>query len=53
MNRLYALLLAAGLLAWPSLAYASCKTHTYTLEDGRYVWCTTCCYGGHCTTSCH
>jgi hypothetical protein len=32
-------------------AWASCSTHTYTM-NGRMVTCTTCCYFGNCTTNC-
>jgi len=33
---------------------ASCTTHTYILPNGRFMICTTCCYGGigSCTTTC-
>lgn len=32
-------------------AFASCTTHTYWY-GGRFVSCTTCCYGNNCTTNC-
>jgi len=31
--------------------YASCSTHTYTV-NGKMMTCTTCCYNGNCTTNC-
>ncbi len=34
-----------------SAAYATCTTHTI-FQGGRMVTCTTCCFGGHCTTNC-
>lgn len=34
-----------------SVAYAACSTHTYFV-NGRYVTCTTCCYGSNCNTNC-
>jgi hypothetical protein len=39
-------------LALASRADAACTTHTIFLPDGRTVICTTCCYGGGCTTTC-
>jgi hypothetical protein len=45
-------LIAALLLAIASAAYAACTTHTIFTSDGRMVMCTTCCYGGNCTTNC-
>lgn len=45
-------LLAALILATTaSAAYATCTTHTI-FQGGRMVTCTTCCVGGHCTTTC-
>jgi hypothetical protein len=32
--------------------WASCVTHTY-YQNGRYVTCTTCCYGNNCNTNCY
>ena len=32
-------------------AWAACTTHTY-YSNGRTKTCTTCCYGGNCTTTC-
>ena len=31
--------------------WAACTTHTYYM-NGRYVTCTTCCYGSNCNTNC-
>lgn len=41
-----------GLAAAATLAWASCTTHTL-ISNGRMVICTTCCYGGNCTTNCY
>jgi len=38
-------------LTLASAAYAACTTHTYFI-NGKYITCTTCCYGGNCTTNC-
>jgi hypothetical protein len=32
--------------------FAACATHTYT-SNGKYVTCTTCCYGNNCNTNCY
>lgn len=48
--KLTALILAALL---PIAAYASCRSYTYTGPNGRMVFCTECCYGGHCTITCN
>ena len=40
-----------GLLGWASAVQAACSTHTYII-DGRVIFCTTCCYGGICNTTC-
>ena len=34
-----------------TVVYAQCTTHTIN-SGGRMVVCTTCCYGGNCTTNC-
>ncbi len=34
-----------------TVAYANCTTHSYFI-NGKYVTCTTCCYGGNCNTNC-
>ncbi len=39
-------------LGFATAVYANCRTHTITTSDGRMVVCTTCCYGGNCTTNC-
>jgi len=44
-------LIGLGLAAVATVAYAQCTTHTYFM-NGRVVMCTTCCYGGNCTTNC-
>lgn len=44
-------LIAACALAFSGIAWAACTTHTYFV-NGRMVTCTTCCYGGNCTTNC-
>jgi hypothetical protein len=35
-----------------TLAYAQCTTHTVN-SGGKFVVCTTCCYGGNCNTTCY
>lgn len=40
------------LLCVATLVWANCTTHSYYM-NGRYVVCTTCCYGGNCNTSCY
>jgi len=44
-------LIGAVALTFSSMAWASCTTHTL-ISNGRMVICTTCCYGGNCTTNC-
>lgn len=44
--------IAAVLMVVSVAAYAACSTHSYTY-NGRFVTCTTCCYGGNCTTNCY
>lgn len=44
-------LVAIWALASAGLVYANCTTHSY-YYNGQYVTCTTCCYGGNCTTNC-
>lgn len=45
-------LIAAWLIAVVSTSvWANCSTHTIT-QGGRMVTCTTCCFGGNCTTNC-
>ena len=48
---LCAFVLITTLLLSVSPAFAACSTHTYIL-GGRVVTCTTCCFGGQCTTTC-
>lgn len=45
------ILALAALLAATTAAYATCTSHTYFV-NGKMTICTTCCTGGHCTTSC-
>lgn len=44
-------ILILALLLYSSAVWAACTTHTYYI-NGRIVTCTTCCYGGNCTTNC-
>ena len=48
MKKVIAAVIAATIT---TAAYAACSTHTYFI-NGKYVTCTTCCYGGNCTTTC-
>ena len=42
-----------GYLALSSFTlWAACSTHTY-YANGKYVTCTTCCYGNNCNTNCY
>jgi len=45
------LAVALTLAASATAVWASCTTHTYFM-NGRIVTCTTCCYGGNCSTNC-
>jgi len=52
MRRLLAITVLTLALTFQALpAWASCTTHTYTI-DGRMVSCSTCCFGNHCSTTC-
>jgi hypothetical protein len=45
-------LIIGGYLAFSTLAvWAACHTETIYYQ-GRYVTCTTCCYGNNCNTNC-
>ena len=45
-------LIAAWFAASSSMVWAACTTHTYS-QNGKYVTCTTCCYGNNCNTNCY
>lgn len=47
-----ALMLMIGLVVLPVAAFAACQTHSVMSPGGKIVFCTTCCYGGHCSTTC-
>jgi hypothetical protein len=42
---------AIALATAATAVWANCTTHTI-MSNGRMVTCTTCCYGGNCTTNC-
>lgn len=44
--------IAAFTLGFATLAWANCTYNTY-YYNGRYVTCTTCCYGNNCSTNCY
>jgi hypothetical protein len=44
-------LIAVLALVVAPAAYAACTSHTI-MSNGRMIFCTTCCYGGQCTTTC-
>jgi len=44
-------IIAIALAAAATATWAACNTHTI-MSGGRVVTCTTCCYGGNCTTNC-
>ncbi len=46
------LIIAAIIAATSVGAYASCRYWTVTI-DGRTWFCTQCCYGTGCTTTCN
>jgi len=48
MKKVFGFILAMGIA---TSAYAACSTHSYFI-NGKMVICTTCCYGGNCTTNC-
>ncbi len=48
IKAIVSLMLALG---FAGAAYAQCKTHSYMI-NGKFVTCTTCCFNGHCTTTC-
>jgi hypothetical protein len=53
MTRRLAFLVLALLLALaPLTAWASCTNNTIFGPNGKVTFCTTCCYGGSCTTTC-
>ena len=43
-------LIAAWLSVSSSMVWAARSTHTY-YANGKYVTCTTCCYGNNCSTN--
>jgi hypothetical protein len=45
------IIIALTLAASATAVWASCTTHSYNM-NGRFITCTTCCYGGNCTTNC-
>ena len=45
-------IVSAALAIAPVLAWAACTSHTYNYGR-KYVYCTTCCYFGQCTTTCN
>ena len=45
------IIIAIALSLSASAVYAACTTSTI-MSGGRTVFCTTCCYGGNCTTTC-
>lgn len=45
-------LVAIALTVATTVAYAACLTNTIVTPDGKVIMCTTCCYGGNCTTTC-
>lgn len=49
---MHKLIFAALLATAPIAAIAQCVTNTTILPSGRMVICQTCCFGGHCTTTC-
>lgn len=46
------IIVALTLAATATAVWATCTTHSYSI-NGRYVTCTTCCYGNNCSTNCY
>ena len=46
------LIIAAAIALSPVLSWAACTTSSY-YYNGKYVTCTTCCYGSNCHTNCY
>lgn len=44
-------LIGVYLATLATMTWASCTTHTI-MSNGRMITCTTCCYGGNCSTNC-
>lgn len=42
----------ALILCANTAVFAACSTNTYS-GNGKYVTCTTCCYGNNCNTNCY
>lgn len=45
-------IIGLGIALCATAVYANCTTNTIIGRDGRMTICTTCCYGGNCTTNC-
>lgn len=52
MKRLLVGLVLVWILLTANLSVATCATHTIIGRDGQVTVCTTCCFGGSCTTTC-
>jgi hypothetical protein len=46
-------LIAVWALAAAGMAYAGCTYNNFCDAQGRCTFCTTCCYGGVCNTTCN
>lgn len=46
------LIVALYVVTLSATTWAACSTHSYT-ANGKYVTCTTCCYGNNCNTTCY
>ena len=47
-----AVALVIGIVMTAEPALANCTQQTIFTPDGRTIFCTQCCYNGHCTTTC-
>ena len=45
-------IIALWLAATATMSYAACTYNTYC-SNGQCVYCTTCCYGSNCNTTCN
>jgi hypothetical protein len=52
MKRITAALVALALSLSAASAFASCTSHTILGPRGQMLFCTTCCYGSSCNTTC-
>ena len=52
MLKILIVIMLWAICSLPAPALAACTTQTVMLPDGRMMFCTTCCQGGICNTTC-